>query len=40
MTGRKNPYSVYFSSDGTNVTGHMLSVFAVPVPYVNLNLKF
>ena len=40
VTGRKNPYSVYFSSDGTNVTGHMLSVFAVPVPYVNLNLKF
>ena len=40
VTGRKNPYSVYFSSDGTSVTGHMLSVFAVPVPYVNLNLKF
>lgn len=40
VTGRKNPYSVYFSSDGTNVTGHMMSVFAVQVPYVNLNLKF
>jgi hypothetical protein len=40
VTGRKNPYSIYYSSDGTNVTGHMLSVFAVPVPYVNFNLKF
>ena len=40
VTGRKNPYSVYFTSDGKNVSGHMLSVFAVPVPYANLNLKF
>ena len=40
VTGRKNPYSVYYTSDGKNVTGHMLSVFAVPVPYVNFNLKF
>jgi hypothetical protein len=40
VTGRKNPYSVYFSSDGTTVTGHMLSVFAVPVPYINFNLRF
>ena len=40
VTGRKNPYSIYYTSDGTKVTGHMLSVFAVPVPYVNFNLKF
>ena len=40
VTGRKNPYSVYFSSDGSTVTGHMLSVFAVPVPYINFNLRF
>jgi hypothetical protein len=40
VTGRKNPYSIYYTSDGNRVTGHMLSVFAVPVPYVNFNLKF
>jgi hypothetical protein len=40
VTGRKNPYSVYFTSDGTKISGHMLSVFAVPIPYVNFNLKF
>ena len=40
VTGRKNPYSIYYTSDGSRVTGHMLSVFAVPVPYVNFNLKF
>ena len=40
VTGRKNPYSVYYTSDGQNITGHMLSVFATQIPYVNLNLKF
>ena len=41
VTGRKNPYSVFFDTtiDG-KVRGHMLSVFAVPVPYINLNLLF
>ncbi|MBR1926505.1 MAG: carboxypeptidase-like regulatory domain-containing protein [Bacteroidales bacterium] len=41
VTGRKNPYSVFFdTTSGGKVEGHMLSVFAVPVPYVNLNLLF
>ena len=40
VTGRKNPYSIYYSSDGTVIKGHMLSVFATQIPYVNLNLKF
>lgn len=40
VTGRKNPYSVYYSSDGVDVKGYMLCVFATPVPYANLNIKF
>lgn len=41
VTGRKNAYSVFFNHDAIGrVKGHMLSVFAVPIPYVNLNLKF
>ena len=40
VTGRKNPYSIYYTPYGNGVKGHMLSVFAVPVPYVNFNLKF
>ena len=36
VTARKNAYSVFF--DGTE--GYLLSVFACPIPYVNLNLKF
>ena len=41
VTGRKNAYSVFYSSDGgRKISGHMLSVFACPIPYINLNLKF
>lgn len=40
-TGRKNAYSVFFdTSEGNKVSGRMLSVFACPIPYINLNLKF
>ena len=41
VTGRKNPYSVYYTTNGgTSVSGYMISVFATPIPYLNLNLKF
>lgn len=41
LTGRKNAYSVYYTAgNGTQVNGYMLSVFACPIPYVNINLKF
>lgn len=40
VTGRKNPYSVFFTTKYGGVQGHMLSVFATQIPYVNLNLLF
>lgn len=41
VLGRKNPYSVYFTTDAAgNIEGHMLSVFATQVPYINLNILF
>ena len=41
VTGRKNAYSVFYNTlGGSKVAGHMISVFSVPVPYANLNLKF
>ena len=41
VTGRKNAYSVFYTTNGGNkVSGHMLSVFACQIPYINLNLKF
>ena len=36
VTARKNAYSVFFKGSDS----YMLSVFAYPIPYVNLNLKF
>jgi len=41
VTGRKNPYSVFFKTEPTGqVKGYMLSVFATQVPYINLNILF
>ena len=41
VTGRKNPYSVFFkSSPSGDVNGYMLTVFGSQVPYVNLNILF
>ena len=41
VTGRRNAYSVYYTTNGgLMASGHMISVFATQVPYINLNLKF
>ena len=41
VTGRKNPYSVFFKSAGDGRTqGYLLSVFATQIPYLNINLLF
>lgn len=41
VTGRKNAYSVFYSTHGgLSVNGYMISVFACPIPYINLNIKF
>jgi hypothetical protein len=40
VTGRKNPFSVYFVSNGGQVSGYKLSVFARPIPTITYNFKF
>lgn len=41
VTGRKNAYSIYYTNQGgASINGYKISVFACPVPYINLNLKF
>ena len=41
VTGRKNPYSVFYTAkNGREVKGYMLSVFACPIPYLTLNVRF
>ena len=39
VTGRDNPYSVYFVTDGRQIKGYQLSIFATPIPFVTFNLK-
>ena len=40
LTGRKNPYSVYFISENGVVNGYKLSIFGNPIPFINFNIKF
>ncbi len=40
LTGRKNPYSVYFVSENGHIVGYKLSIFGSAIPYVNFNIRF
>ncbi|RZK24490.1 MAG: TonB-dependent receptor [Hymenobacter sp.] len=40
LTGRHNPYSVYFQSVGGQIKGYQLSIFGQPIPTVTYNFKF
>ncbi len=40
LTGRKNPYSVFFASENGNIQGYRLAIFGRPIPTVTYNFKF
>jgi hypothetical protein len=40
LTGRKNPYSVYYTSENGVVNGYKLSIFGSAIPFINLNIRF
>lgn len=40
LTGRKNPYSVYFTSENGVVKGYKLFVFGNVIPFINFNIWF
>jgi len=40
LTGRKNAYSVYFTSENGAVKGYKLSIFGQPIPTITYNFKF
>ncbi|MGV3540525.1 MAG: TonB-dependent receptor, partial [Rufibacter sp.] len=40
VTGRRNPYSVYFKSEGGQIKGYQLSVFGQPIPTITYNFRF
>lgn len=40
LTGRKNPYSVYYVSEKGIINGYKLSIFGAVIPYINFNIRF
>jgi hypothetical protein len=40
ITGRRNPYSVYYVSQNGVINGYKLSIFGNIIPFVNFNIKF
>jgi hypothetical protein len=40
LTGRKNPYSVYYVSEGGAINGYKFSIFGNIIPYINYNIRF
>jgi hypothetical protein len=40
LTGRKNPYSVYYVSENGAVNGYKLSIFGSAIPFINYNISF
>ncbi|MBN9381097.1 MAG: TonB-dependent receptor [Chitinophagaceae bacterium] len=40
LTGRRNAYSVYYTSENGAVNGYKLSIFGSAIPYVNFNIRF
>lgn len=40
LTGRRNAYSVFFRTEGTNIRGYKLSIFGRPIVTLSWNFKF
>jgi hypothetical protein len=40
LTGRKNPYSVYYVSENGAINGYKLSIFGSAIPFITFNIKF
>jgi hypothetical protein len=40
LTGRDNPYSVYYVTENGKVNGYQLSIFASAIPFISFNVRF
>jgi len=40
LTGRRNPYSVYFNTANSAIRGYQLSIFGQPIPTLTYNFRF
>ena len=40
LTGRDNPYSVYYVLEDGKINGYQLSIFANAIPFISFNIRF
>ncbi|WP_028297153.1 TonB-dependent receptor [Olivibacter sitiensis] len=40
LTGRRNPFSIFYASEGGNLNGYRLSIFGHQIPFVTYNFRF
>ena len=40
LTGRKNPYSVYYISERGAINGYKLAIFGSAIPFITYNIRF
>ncbi|MFD3000589.1 carboxypeptidase-like regulatory domain-containing protein [Pontibacter toksunensis] len=40
LTGRRNPYSIYFKSEEGRIRGYKMSIFGQPIPTITYNFRF
>jgi outer membrane cobalamin receptor len=40
LTGRRNPYSVYYTKEHNVIKGYKISIFGSAIPFINYNIKF
>jgi hypothetical protein len=40
LTGRKNPFSVYYVSENGVINGYKLSIFGTVIPFASFNIRF
>jgi hypothetical protein len=40
ITARKNPFSVYYVSEGGIINGYKLSIFGTAIPFISFNVQF
>jgi len=40
LTGRRNPFSVYYVSQNGVINGYKLSIFGTAIPFINFNIRF
>jgi hypothetical protein len=38
--GRKNAYSIFLRTEGTNITANRLTIFGAPMPSLSYNFTF